>query len=70
MAYQLILDPSLAVSPQRFVDGWNEEPRCKAVAVAQVATGAAKAFDPALAEVINLVVIRWRWAWPRTRCTT
>lgn len=48
MEYQIAVPPDLDVKPAGFVETWNEDPACRAVAEARVAESTAEHYDPAL----------------------
>ena len=56
MTHQIILDPSLGLSAGQFAAAWNARPACRELAIAQTTAAGAKSYDPAWAEMVNLIV--------------
>ncbi|MFZ2618914.1 MAG: hypothetical protein WA077_23245, partial [Anaerolineae bacterium] len=53
----LVFDPDLGVRQDRFAAAWNGDSACRQMATAQVQAGDSQTYDPALAEILNLVVV-------------
>jgi hypothetical protein len=57
MPHHIVLDPSLGLTAGQFAMAWNDEPESRKVATAEVAADPAQAYDPTLAEMVNLIVV-------------
>jgi hypothetical protein len=56
-SHPIVIDPSLDLSARDFAAAWNAESECRKVAAAEAAAGPAQSYDPAWAEVVNLILL-------------
>jgi hypothetical protein len=48
MHYQVALDPALGLSPQEFIQAWNDTPDCRQAAQASLSRPPGGSYDPTL----------------------